>query len=89
MNSFERTKENVDFSLILFSWTWNCNTVKPVYSGHLRFLKKVSAINQVSAIWRFLGNFRGSKFREICVFWTILRPSSRKNYCETVNSGNS
>ena len=31
------------------------NTVKPVYSGHLRFLKKVSSINSVCYIefWNF------------------------------------
>ena len=45
--------------------------------------------NQVSAIQRFLGNFTGSKFCEIRVFWTILRPSFHKNYCETVTSGSS
>ena len=27
----------------------------------------------------------GSKFCEICMFWTILWPSSRKNFCETLN----
>ena len=59
------------------------NTVKPVYSGHRRFLKKLSAIK------RFLGNLTGSKFREIRVFWTILQPCSRKNYCENLNSENS
>ena len=44
---------------------------------------------QVSAIQRFLDNLTGSKFREICVFCTILRPSSQKNYCEALNSKNS
>ena len=33
-----------------------------------------------------LNNFMGSKFCKICVFWMILWPSSRKNFCETLNS---
>ena len=28
----------------------------------------------------------GSKICKICVFWMILWPSSRKNFCETLNS---
>ena len=44
--------------------------------------------NQVSTTERFLGNFTGSKFREFRVFWTTLRPSSCRNYCETLNSRN-
>ena len=36
----------------------------------------------IEVTYRFLGNFTGNKFREICVFRTVLGPISGKNYCE-------
>ena len=47
--------------------------IKPAYNGHLRFLKKVSAIARCPLYRGFKVIFTGSKFREFWVFWTILR----------------
>ena len=48
-------------------------TVKPVYSGHLRFLKKVSAITRCPLNRGLSVIFTESKFCEFRVFWTIQR----------------
>ena len=48
-------------------------TVYPVYSGYLRFLKKVSAVTRCPLYRGFYLIFTGSKFREFCLFWIILR----------------
>ena len=47
--------------------------VKPFYSTHLQFLKKVSAITKCQLYKRFYVIFTGSKFHEFRVFCAILR----------------
>ena len=49
------------------------HTVKPFYSTHLRFLKKVSAITKCLLYKRFYVIFTGSKFHKFRVFCPILR----------------
>ena len=44
-----------------------------VYSGHLRFLKYVSAITRWPLYRNFSEIFTGRKFRKFCAIWTILR----------------
>ena len=50
----------------------NKTIVKPVYSEHLWFLKKVSAITRRPLYRGFKVIFTGSKFHEFRVLWTIL-----------------
>ena len=58
---------------------WHCfntnpipYTVKPVYCGHLAFLKKVSATVRCLLYRCFQVILMGNKFCEFRVFWTIL-----------------
>ena len=48
------------------------STVKPVYSEHLRFLKKVYATSRCPLYTGFQVIFTASKFCGFCVFWIIL-----------------
>ena len=49
------------------------NTVKPVYSRHPRFLKKVSVITRCPLYSGLKVIFMGRKFCEFRVFWTSLQ----------------
>ena len=51
----------------------NVATIKPVYSVHLRLLKKVSTITRCPVYRIFQVIFTGSVFCEFPVFWPILR----------------
>ena len=51
--------------------------------------KKVSPITRCLLYRDFSVISREVNFSKFSCFWTILRPSSLKNYCETFNSGNS
>ena len=63
--------------------------VKLVYSGQLRLLKKVFPITRCPLYRRFSVISEEVNSSKFACFWTILRPSSLKNNCETLNSGNS